>query len=115
MGGACNDRIGGRNAALLVNGGAVNGRDKDPDFVEKDDPNVLEIWNNVFMQFNRESDKTLLPLPRRHIDCGMGLERIVSVIQNHMSNYDTDMFTPYFDAICKGTGEIFAVQRVERN
>merc|ERR1719347_1071763 len=56
------------------------------------------------MQFNRESDKSLKTLPAKHIDCGMGLERLVSVIQNKTSNYDTDMFTPLFAAIQAGTG-----------
>ena len=83
------DRIGDRDAASLVNTG---------------DPDVLEIWNNVFIQYERMPDGSLRPLPARHVDTGMGLERLVSVLQNARSNYDTDVFAPIFVAIERATG-----------
>jgi alanyl-tRNA synthetase len=83
------DRIGGRNAAHLVN---------------QDDPNVLEIWNNVFIQYDRQKDRSLKVLPAQHVDTGMGFERLVSVLQDKTSNYATDVFKPLFDMIEQVTG-----------
>ena len=67
--------------------------------VNQDDPQVIEIWNNVFMQYNRLKNGSLEKLPNQHVDTGMGLERLVRVIQNKTSNYDTDVFQPLIQYI----------------
>jgi alanyl-tRNA synthetase len=74
------------------------------DLVNKDHPQVIELWNLVFIQFNRKSDGTLEPLPEKHIDTGMGFERLARVIQKKQSNYDTDIFKPIIVEIEKMSG-----------
>ncbi|MCQ2215933.1 MAG: alanine--tRNA ligase [Bacteroidales bacterium] len=81
----------------------VSGRD----LVNKDNPQVIEIWNNVFMQFNRKADHSLELLPNHHVDTGMGFERLVRAVQHKTSNYDTDVFTPILDEIGKITGHTY--------
>ncbi len=78
-------------------GGACRGLECDCD-------RYIEIWNNVFMEFDRQPDGALNPLPAPSIDTGMGLERVTAVIQGKLSNYDTDLFTPILDAIGERAG-----------
>lgn len=80
---------------------AIPGRD----LVNNDHPQVIEIWNLVFMQFNRVSDGSLKPLPATHVDTGMGFERLVRAIQHKSSNYDTDLFTPFIAELEKKSGK----------
>ena len=80
---------------------AVPGRE----LVNKDHPQVIEIWNLVFMQYNRKADHSLEPLPAKVIDTGMGFERLVRTLQGKQSNYDTDVFQPIIKEIGKLTGK----------
>ena len=77
------------------------------EMVNADLPEVIEIWNLVFIQFNRRSDGALEELSAKHVDTGMGFERICAVLQNKKSNYDTDVFTPILDKIASLSGKTY--------
>jgi alanyl-tRNA synthetase len=78
---------------------------KGQSLVNADHDQVIEIWNNVFMQFNRLKDGSLQPLPAKHVDTGMGFERLVRVLQGKTSNYDTDVFQELIQFIAEQSGE----------
>lgn len=79
------------------------------DLVNNDHPQVIEIWNLVFIQFNRVADGSLKELPAKHVDTGMGFERLVRAIQKKSSNYDTDVFTPFIQLIEAKSGKQYGV------
>jgi alanyl-tRNA synthetase len=83
--------------------------DSDPNaFVNTGSPRYIELWNLVFMQYDRQKDGTLVPLPSKHVDTGAGLERITTVMNGLRSNYDTDLFQPIIQAIAAMSGKPYS-------
>ena len=77
--------------------------------VNQDHPQVIEVWNNVFMEYNRKANGTLEPLPNKHVDTGMGLERLAMALQGKQSNYDTDLFQTLIKSLEKVSGKEYGV------
>ena len=78
--------------------------------VNEDHPQVIEIWNNVFMEFNRKANGSLEPLPEKHVDTGMGLERLAMALQGKQSNYDSDLFQTLIQHMEKVSGKKYKVK-----
>ncbi len=87
----------------------ISGRD----LVNQDHPQVIEIWNLVFIQFNRLANGSLQPLKAKHVDTGMGFERLCMVLQGKQSNYDTDVFQPYIQKLASLTGKTYGKNQDE--
>ncbi len=83
------------------------------EMVNKDHPLVIEIWNLVFMQYNRLANGSLEPLKAKHIDTGMGFERLCMVVQNKKSNYDTDVFQPLLQELARKAGKVYGENEQE--
>ncbi|HYH56433.1 MAG TPA: alanine--tRNA ligase [Anseongella sp.] len=83
------------------------------DLVNRDHPQVVEIWNNVFIEYNRKADGSLDPLPRKHVDTGMGFERLCMALQGKTSNYDTDVFQPLIRFIAEHSGREYGENEME--
>ena len=83
------------------------------ELVNADHPQVVEIWNNVFMQFERMADGSLVPLPAKHVDTGMGFERLCMAIQGKQSNYDTDVFSETINFVAENAGKKYTATQKE--
>ncbi len=86
-----------------------------PSIIKDDDPRVMEFWNNVFIQYNRDATGKLTPLPAQHVDTGMGFERICSILQNKTDMYGIDLFDPFFAAISELSGHKYTGQFPKTN
>lgn len=75
-----------------------------PQGVNKGFDDLVEVWNLVFMEYNRLSEQKIVPLPEKHVDTGMGLERLTAILNGSTSNYNSDLFLPIFSTISKQTG-----------
>jgi alanyl-tRNA synthetase len=91
------------------------GKTGGPSVVKDDDPRVMEFWNNVFIQYNRDASGKLTPLPAQHVDTGMGFERICQILQNKDDNYAIDLWDPYFAGISKLSGMKYTGQFPKSN